>query len=341
MPVPIARLGSDMAVRESPEIAAVVQRVGEAWGARDFETFSNLISTGPHFRGIGTDAAEFWESAETFLRVRRIQAEELNRQRWPQATATVERLDAFEDGSVGWASILVKIKAPAGEVSLRATAVLSLESGTWKVVQWHSSVPAPNVETFGVELTMTLDDLLESVAQDSAAMDALAGPEETVTLVFTDIVDSTVMAERIGDDGWVAAVKVHESDIRRLTTRHGGRVVKMLGDGSMLAFGSARAAVRTALDILDSTREGDYAVRIGIHAGEVIRREGDLLGITVNKAARVASAAGTNQVLVSALVAELIGSMDGISFGTPQTVHLKGLAGNHTVVAVEADPAPG
>lgn len=330
-----------MPVRESPEIAAVVQRVGEAWGSRDFATFSNQISTGPHFRGIGTDAGEFWESAEKFLGVRRVQAEELSRQGWGHAEAVLERLDAFEAGQVGWASMLYTLRTPVGDMGLRATAVLVLEAGAWKIVQWHTSVPTPNVETFGVELTTSLDDLLESVAQDPAAMDALARSEETVTLVFTDIVDSTVMAERLGDDGWVAAVKAHESDIRRLTARQGGSVVKMLGDGSMLAFGSARAAARTALDILDSTRGREYAVRIGIHAGDVIRREGDLLGITVNKAARVASAAGANQVLVSALVAELIGSMEGISFGTPQSVHLKGLAGAHQVVAIEAGPRSG
>jgi class 3 adenylate cyclase len=326
-----------VAVRESPEIAAVIQRVGGAWAARDFETWSHQISRTPHFRGIGTDAEEFWESSEKFLKVREVQAKELERQGWTQAEATVDRLDAFEDGSVGWALVLLTVQTPAGKVQIRATAVLALEEGAWKVIQWHTSVPSPNVETFGVELTTTLDDLLASVAQDSAAMDALARSEETVTLVFTDIVDSTVIAERVGDDGWVALVKKHEADIRRITAAHTGTVVKMLGDGSMLVFSSARAAVRAALEIRDATRDQDYAVRIGIHAGEVIRQEGDLLGVTVNKAARVASIAGADQVLVSALVAELVGSVDGITFGSPDTVSLKGLSGTHSVVAITTD----
>lgn len=323
-------------MRESPEIAAVIQRLGAAWASRDFETWSHQISRGPHFRGIGTDAEEFWESAEKFLKVREVQAKELDRQGWTQAEGSVDRLDAFEDGSVGWALVLLTVQTPAGKVQIRATAVLALEEGAWKVVQWHTSVPSPNVETFGVELTTTLDGLLTSVAQDPTAMAALARSEETVSLVFTDIVDSTVMAERAGDDGWVALVKDHESAIRRATARHGGMVVKMLGDGSMLAFSSARAAVRTALEIRDATRNEAYAVRIGIHAGEVIRREGDLLGITVNKAARVASIAGADQILVSALVAELVGPIEGVTFGAPATVKLKGLAGSHTVVSLES-----
>lgn len=325
-------------MRESPEIAAVVLRVGEAWGSRDFETYSSQISADPSFRGIGTDADEFWESAEQFLKVRRVQSEELKRQGWRHAGATVERLDAFEDGQVGWASALFTLRTPVGDTPLRATVVLVLESGAWKIVQWHSSVPTPNVQTFGVELTTTLDDLLESVTQDPAAMDALARSEGTMTLVFTDIVDSTVMAERIGDEGWVALIKHHESDIRRIVSSHGGTVVKMLGDGSMLAFSSARAAVRAAFDVLAATRDEAYAVRIGIHAGEVIRQEGDLLGITVNKAARVASVAGADQILVSALVAELVGPMDGMAFGPSATVTLKGLSGTHTLVTIKADP---
>lgn len=163
-----------MVVRESQEIAAVVRRIGEAWGARDFETYSNLISASPHFRGIGTDADEFWDSPEAFLQVRRVQSEELDRQGWGRAEATVERVDAFEDGAVGWASILVALDTPNGVVNLRGTAVLVLEAGAWRVVQWHNSVPSPNVHTFGVELTTTLGELLASVADDDAALDVLA-----------------------------------------------------------------------------------------------------------------------------------------------------------------------
>jgi class 3 adenylate cyclase len=323
-----------VAVVESAEIAAVVRRVGEAWASRDFETYSNLISKSPHFRGIGSDADEFWDSAEKFLSVRRVQSEELDAQGWGQAEGALVRLDAFEDGPVGWASVLFALKTPNGVVNLRVTAVLALEAGAWRVIHWHNSVPSPNVHTFGVELTTTLDELLAAVVEDTAALDTLGRSEGTMTLVFTDIVDSTILAERIGDEGWFELVKAHESDIRRATSRHGGTVVKMLGDGSMLAFESARAAVRAALDI-EAATGADYAIRIGIHAGEVVRSEGDLLGITVNKAARVASIAKGGQVLISSLVAELVGTMAGVALGAPEAVTLKGLSGTHTVVSVE------
>jgi class 3 adenylate cyclase len=328
-------------IRESPEIAAVVNRIGDAWAARDFETYANLISSGPHFRGIGTDVDEFSESAEKHLRVVRAQMDELTDQGWSRVDATVDRMDAFEDGPVGWASILLTVKTPVGDQPVRMTTVLVLESGAWKIVQWHTSVPTPYVQTHGVELTTTLDDLLSSVAQDSVALGTLATSEGTLTLVFTDIVDSTVMAERMGDAGWVELIGNHESDIRRIVTKHSGTVVKMLGDGSMLSFGSARAATRAALEIHEVTADLDYAIRIGIHSGEVTRQEGDLLGVTVNKTARIASIAQAGQILVSAVVAELVGPVDGLDFGPPETVTLKGLSGTHILMAIEPNSIAG
>ena len=326
-----------MAVRESPEIAAVVQRIGEAWAARDFETYANQVSQSPHFRGIGTDADEFWDSADAFLRIRRVQTEELTAQGWGRSTATIERIDAFEDGPVGWASILLAIKTPAGTVNLRATSVLSLEAGAWRVIQWHTSVPAPNIETFGVELTTTLEQLLDAVAEDEAAMRELESSQGMKALVFTDIVDSTTLTERMGDRDWVDLWTSHSADIRDITNQHDGTVIKMLGDGSMLAFDSTRAAVEAALAIQASTGDA-FAVRIGIHAGEVVPAEGDLFGVAVNKAARVASIAGGGEVLVSSVVADLIGTDHGWVFGSPRSVSLKGLGGSHQVVTVEAGP---
>lgn len=327
-----------MAVRESPEIASVIRRIGEAWAARDYETYSNQISRTAHFRAIGTDADEFWDSAESFLGVRQLQAEELVAQDWDQSEATLERVDAFEDGNVGWASTLLTIDAPGGDVRLRVTAVLVLEAGAWRVIQWHSSIPTPNVRAFGVELTTTIDGLLNAVAEDTGALGTLDRARGTSTIVITDIVDSTVLTEQMGDAGWIALWKGHEADIRRVTERHHGTVVKMMGDGAMLAFGSARSAARAALAIRESTGDA-FAVRTGMHAGEVVREAGDLLGVTVNKAARVASIAEGGEILASSIVEELIGTGEGLFFGPRRVVSLKGLSGSHSVVSVDVGPA--
>ncbi len=158
-----------------------------------------------------------------------------------------------------------------------------------------------------------------------------------MTLVFTDVVDSTLLTESIGDAAWAEVIGEHESTIRRITAAEGGTVVKFLGDGSMLAFESARAAVRTAIQIQTETVGAQYDVRIGIHTGEVMRTADDLLGLTVNKAARVAAAAPAAGIMLSSTTREMIGSMDDLHFGEPQIVALKGLSATHQIVPIDWD----
>ena len=111
--------------------------------------------------------------------------------------------------------------------------------------------------------------------------------------------------------------------------------MKLLGDGSMLAFASARAALRAAVEIQQSSVQAPFAVRIGIHSGEVI--EHDLFGLTVNKAARVASVAGAGEIMISSTTRDLVGSIEGIRMAEPEVVALKGLSNTHQIVAVEWD----
>ncbi|MDX2380122.1 MAG: adenylate/guanylate cyclase domain-containing protein [Acidimicrobiia bacterium] len=138
----------------------------------------------------------------------------------------------------------------------------------------------------------------------------------------------------------VASTEI-ESVVRRTiaaynaaTASEGGTVVKFLGDGSMLAFESARGAVRSAIRIQNETAAADFAVRVGIHSGEVLRTENDLLGLTVNKAARVASAAAGGQIMISSTTRDLVGSMEGYATGEPMTVTLKEISGTHHIVPV-------
>lgn len=319
-----------VAVRASPEIESVMRRVLDAWDTRDFETLSNLCVSGSQFRGIGTDANELWVSGEEFLGVRKTQAEEL-----APIESVIESVEAFQDGSVGWAVTLGTIRAPGGDTPIRLSTVFAIEAGVWRIVHWHLSLPSPNVQVFGVELTTTLHDLLASVSDDSSAIASLTGSEGTMTLVFTDIVNSTAQAEAMGDSKWVELVSRHESVIREVTESHGGSVVKMLGDGSMLAFDSARSAIRASVDIQRGFEAEEFSVRIGIHAGDVVRSKGDVLGLTVNKAARVAATADGGTIMVSSTVIDLVGSLQEVEFGDPVTVALKGLSGTHQLVPIE------
>lgn len=317
----------------SPEIESVVRRVLLAWtslGSQD--VFLNLVSSDPSVRALGSDADELWVGPDEFLNVRQVQAVEME-----GPTHEIDSIEAFEDGQFGWAMMFTTMTTPEGITPLRHTAVLRLEAGVWKVIQWHNSSPVANQQVFGIDLTTTLDSLVSSVLDSQVQLNSMAGSEGTMTLVFTDVVDSTSLTESIGDSAWADLIGAHESTIRRITAAEGGNVVKFLGDGSMLAFESARAAVRTAKQIRDESKEGPFDVRIGIHTGEVMRTGDDLLGLTVNKAARVASAAPANGIMLSSTTRDLIGSMDGLRFGEPQIVALKGLSSTHQIVPVEQD----
>ena len=131
-------------------------------------------------------------------------------------------------------------------------------------------------------------------------------------VMFTDIVGSTEMTSRFGDDAAMEMLGVHDKAVRDALVANRGAEVKHTGDGIMAAFISAAAAVRAACQIQEALRkhndaEPQYAVilRIGISAGEPVEKSDDLFGSTVQLAARLCGAAEPGEVLVSNVVADL------------------------------------
>ena len=166
-------------------------------------------------------------------------------------------------------------------------------------------------------------------------------PTGTVTVVFTDIVDSTATTERVGDRGWLDLLAEHNALVRAHLAEHGGYEVKSTGDGFMLAFGSARAALDCAIGIqrgLASRRaehpDEPIAVRIGLHTGEPIWGESDFHGRGVALAARIGARAGPDEILCSTLTRELTESLGDFTFDGHRDVRLKGLSGRHRVHVV-------
>jgi class 3 adenylate cyclase len=300
------------------------------YGTSDVEALSNLFSSDASLRVLGTSPDEWWSGPDEVLRVRQIQGGEML-----GTVVDIEEVEAFEDGPFGWATCFISLVTAEGRMPLRSTAVFRLEAGVWRAVFYHNSIPAPNEQIFGIDLTSTLDELVTSVLDGPFPFASSAGSGGTMTLVFTDIVDSTVFAESVGDVAWAETVGGHEATIRSITEVHGGRVMKFLGDGSMLAFDSARAAVRAAVDIQRASVNAQFGVRIGVHTGEVIRTANDLLGLTVNKAARIASAAGAGEVIISSTTRDLVGSIDGVRNGEAKLVALKGFSDTHQIVLLE------
>jgi class 3 adenylate cyclase len=155
----------------------------------------------------------------------------------------------------------------------------------------------------------------------------------TVTVLFTDLVGSTEILDRLGDEVGDRLRRDHFAILREAARAHGGREVKSLGDGLMLVFGSARRAVACAvsmqrrIDAHNDTPDGEaMGLRIGLNAGEVINAEDDFFGMPVVVAKRLCDRAAPRQTLSSDIVRALVGSRGDYRFIALGTLQLKGIA---------------
>jgi class 3 adenylate cyclase len=155
------------------------------------------------------------------------------------------------------------------------------------------------------------------------------------TVMFTDLVSSTALTERVGDDAAQRTLETHDAVVRRALASHEGIEVKHTGDGIMAAFHSAADAVRAATAILALLRRESVNVRIGLNAGEPIARDGDLYGTMVNLAARVCDAAESGQALATRVVRDLTAGK-GVGWKPANTIEPKGFEHPVTVFVLES-----
>ena len=146
------------------------------------------------------------------------------------------------------------------------------------------------------------------------------------TVLFTDIVDSTAHALRVGDRDWRALLERHDAAAEQEIGRHRGRRVKNTGDGLLAVFDGTARAVRAGQALAAAGRGLGLHLRVGIHVGEVELRGDDIAGINVNVAARIADLAGPDQVLVSRTVHDLVAG-SGLRFEAFGEHALKGIDG--------------
>ena len=175
----------------------------------------------------------------------------------------------------------------------------------WVTVEWTSA------RTFGV---------------------APEGPGESilVTVLFTDIVDSTATLRRIGDTAWRDLLVTHNRVLRAELNAFRGREVTTTGDGLLAVFDGAIRAARCGAAMTSAARRIDLPIRVGIHTGEVEFVGGDARGLAVHAAARVMSLAGPDEVLISATTRDLLEG-SGLTLEDAGAHQLKGLPGERRV----------
>ena len=160
-------------------------------------------------------------------------------------------------------------------------------------------------------------------------------PERVLaTLLFTDIVDSTQHAERLGDSAWRALLGEHHALVRRELGAHRGREVNTTGDGFLARFDSPAAAISAAKAIRQGVRQHHLEVRAGIHIGECEVHGNDLAGIAVHAASRIVSIAGPSEIVVSQTVRD-VAAGSGLRFAVLGAHTLKGIDGDWNLFVVE------
>jgi class 3 adenylate cyclase len=168
---------------------------------------------------------------------------------------------------------------------------------------------------------------------------APAADRVTRTFVFTDIVDSTRLAEILGDEAWTSLLRWHDQAIRRVVAEHGGEEIKATGDGFFLAFREPDDAIEAMIGVqrrLAAQRDEHGfapAVRIGAHLAQASRTGLDYLGIGVNYAARIGAAAEGSEILVSETT--LAEARRAFARSSPRTLRLHGITEPVDVAAIE------
>jgi class 3 adenylate cyclase len=159
-----------------------------------------------------------------------------------------------------------------------------------------------------------------------------------LTVMFTDIVDSTGRASELGDARWRDLLTRHDELVRKELSRFGGREVKTMGDGFLVTFsGPPSSALRCAQAVTDAMRELGIEVRVGVHIGECELIGDDVGGMAVHIASRVNGLAGPGEVLVS-------GAVSGAVAGGPYEFEdrgaheLKGVPGTWQLLALAMSP---
>jgi class 3 adenylate cyclase len=190
------------------------------------------------------------------------------------------------------------------------------------------------VELPGAGSEIFLDEPAREIEAFLCSLPARLEPDRMlVTVLFTDIVDSTDRLAELGDTGWREFVERHHGAVRRSLARFRGQEIDTAGDGFFATFDGPARAIRCARSVSDDTRGLGIEVRTGIHTGECEIIDGKPGGLGVNIGARLSALARPGEVLVSGTVKDLVAG-SGIAFEERGEHELKGVPGTWRLYAV-------
>ena len=231
--------------------------------------------------------------------------------------------------------ILPTIRVPTLVTHRVGDRALSIESSRYLVSRIAGArlVALPGADHFW--FSGDADALIDEFAEFLTGVRPQAETDRVLaTILFTDIVKSTERAAAMGDREWRRVLAAHYELLRAEIGRFRGRLAETTGDGVKATFDGPARAVRCARSVVDRVAELGLEIRAGLHTGEVELRDGELGGIAVHIAARVAALAGPSEVLVSSTVKDLVvGS--SLQFADRGLHDLKGVPDQWRLFAVE------
>jgi len=187
----------------------------------------------------------------------------------------------------------------------------------------------------------SIDVIASTLGEDQPQLGEMSSPDGALTLLFCDIEDAAEIGKELGDERFVELLADHRLLVERVIGHHGGTVVKAIDDGFMVAFDSAHAALRCALDLqnalADRTVPGgarELRLRVGLHTGFVILNEEEMYGRNVVLGARVAGCARGGEIIVSSTLKEYTETDPSFRFEARGEHRFKGVLGEHHVFAV-------
>jgi adenylate cyclase len=317
-------------IKHSPEIEAIVRRWLTSYGRRDADAVTNLFSESPALTYIGSAEDEFL-TGDTLRQHFATYTEDV-----PDFVHFEDRVQGFERGPIGWAFWFGGTRRPdTGKTArFRTTFILNLEKDVWRLIHVHNSNPVANIESMGYE-ARSFDELIAA----AEATEPTIPKSGMASVMFTDIADSTALAQALGDENWTASIERHLDLVGEIIAKSGGNLVKSLGDGTMSTFTSAARVLNAAKWIQQAVAaeiaEPRLRIRIGLHTGDVVQAGDDFFGTVVNKAARVAALAAPDEIRVSEATRIMVGGSNEFRFGDPATVPLKGLEGDHLIYRLD------
>jgi class 3 adenylate cyclase len=204
-----------------------------------------------------------------------------------------------------------------------------------RLIQFDSDQPMMILsEEAGVRIVEEFLDEDEVVPSDAPFL-----PSGTAVILFADIVDSTAITERLGDAAFRAKARDLDAALRSVIREHAGTPIegKLLGDGVLAVFTSARHAIEAALACSRSGDEIGLPLHLGLHAGDVIREDNNVYGGAVNIASRISGLSAAGEVLVSDIVRGLARTSAGVTFEDRGEQTLKGVGEPFRVWAVKEE----